>query len=149
MPRQQYPEPTVGALIFNPEGKFLLLKSHKWLGKYVIPGGHIELGETMEQALKREIKEETNLDIHDIEFIVFQEFIFDETFWQKGHYIFFDYVYKTDSTDVKLNDEAEEYVWVTIEEGLALPLDPYTKIVMETYLQKKEKENKYVKMGRS
>ncbi|RPI79408.1 MAG: NUDIX domain-containing protein [Desulfobacteraceae bacterium] len=134
MSEQQYPEPTVGALIFNPEDKFLLLKSHKWLGKYVIPGGHIELGETMAQALIREIKEETNLDIYDIEFIIFQEFIFDKTFWQKGHYIFFDYACKTDSTEVILNDEAEEYVWVTNKEGLALPLDPYTKIVIETYL---------------
>jgi len=144
MSRQQYPEPTVGALISNPEGKFLLLKSHKWLGKYVIPGGHIELGETMQQALKREIKEETNLDIYDIEFIIFQEFIFDETFWQKGHYIFFDYACKTDSTKVTLNDEAEEYTWVTIAEGLALPLDPYTKIVIEAYLKKQKRENKNV-----
>jgi nucleoside triphosphatase len=141
---QQYPEPTVGALIFNAEGKYLLLKSHKWFGKYVIPGGHIELGETMEQALIREIKEETNLDIYDIEFIIFQEFIFNETFWQKGHYIFFDYACKTDSTKVTLNDEAEEYTWVTIAEGLALPLDPYTKIVIEAYLKKQKRENKNV-----
>ena len=34
----QYPEPTVGALIFNPEGKLLLVKTHKWHGKYTIPG---------------------------------------------------------------------------------------------------------------
>ena len=138
MPKQLYPEPTVGGLIFNPEGRFLLLKSHKWLGKYVIPGGHIELGETMEQALKQEIKEETNLDIYDI------EFIFDKTFWQKGHYIFFDFACKTDLTDVKLNDEAEKYVWVTIAEGLTLPLDPYTKIVIEAYLKKQKRENKDV-----
>ena len=144
MSKQQYPEPTGGALIFNLEGKFLLLKSHKWLGKYVIPGGHIELGETMQLALIREIKEETNLDIYDIEFIIFQEFIFNETFWQKGHYIFFDYVCKTNSTDVKLNDEAEEYIWVRVAEGLALPLDPYTKIVIEAYLKKQKRENKNV-----
>lgn len=136
MSKQIYPEPTVGALIFNPEGKFLLLKSHKWLGKYVIPGGHIELGETMQQALIREIKEETDLDIYDIEFLIFQEFIFDKTFWQKGHYIFFDHTCKTNSTDVILNDEAEEYLWVTIDEGLALPVDPYTRIVVEAYLQR-------------
>ncbi len=50
--RQRYPEPTVGALIFNNEGKIFLMKSHKWKGKYVIPGGHVELGETIEKALK-------------------------------------------------------------------------------------------------
>ena len=51
MPEQQYPEPTVGALIFNPEGKVFLMRSHKWRGKWVLPGGHIELGERMEDAL--------------------------------------------------------------------------------------------------
>ena len=56
---KQFPEPTVGALVFNPEGKILLIKSYKWTGKYVISGGHIELGESIEQALKREVKEET------------------------------------------------------------------------------------------
>lgn len=137
MTKQHYPEPTVGALIFNSEGKLLLVKSHKWRDKYVIPGGHIEVGETLEEALRREIKEETDLDVYDIEFLVFQEFIFDNAFWRKGHFIFFDHVCKTDTTRVNLNDEAEEYVWVSLEEGLELPIDPYTKIAIETYLQKK------------
>ena len=51
----RYPEPTVGAIIFNPDNKILLCKSHKWNNKYIIPGGHIELGTKMEAALKREI----------------------------------------------------------------------------------------------
>ena len=62
---QQYPEPTVGALILNKESKILLVKSHKWQNNYVIPGGHVELGETLQDTLKREIKEETGY-LHDI-----------------------------------------------------------------------------------
>ena len=53
MAEQQYPEPTVGALVFNAQGQLFLMRSHKWKGKYVIPGGHIELGETMVDALRR------------------------------------------------------------------------------------------------
>jgi nucleoside triphosphatase len=45
---QHYPEPTVGALIFDPAGRLFLMRSHKWAGKYVVPGGHVELGETLE-----------------------------------------------------------------------------------------------------
>jgi nucleoside triphosphatase len=136
---QQYPEPTVGALIFNPEGKVFLMRSHKWRGQYVVPGGHIELGETMEQALRREIKEETNLDVEDVEFVSFQEFIMDEAFWKRRHYIFFDYACKTKSTDVILNDEAQSYVWVTLDEALDLPIEPYTRILIQAYCVKEKR----------
>jgi len=138
MPAQQYPEPTVGALVFNTQGQLFLMRSHKWKGKYVIPGGHIELGETMVDALRREIKEETNLDIYDIEFICFQEFIHDERFWQERHFIFFDYACRTDSIDVVLNHEAQEYVWVDLDRALELPVDPYTAIVIERYRKMKD-----------
>ena len=72
----QYPEPTVGALIFNNKNEVLLIKSNKWDDNYVIPGGHIELGEDMETALKREILEETALNIYDIELISLDQSIF-------------------------------------------------------------------------
>lgn len=137
MQKQQYPEPTVGALIFNPLGQLFLMKSHKWRDKFVVPGGHIELGEHLEDALRREVKEETNLEIFDIEFLLFQEFIFDEAFWKKGHYFFFDFACKTDSDDVKLNDEAQSYKWVSIDEALEMPLDHYTRVAIHKYLEKK------------
>ena len=135
MAEQQFPEPTVGALIFNREGKLFLMRSHKWKGKWVVPGGHVELGERMEDALRREVKEETNLDIHEIEFLCFQEFIYDERFWKRSHFIFFDYACKTDSTDVRLNDEAEEYRWVTLDEALALPVEYYTAVAVREYVK--------------
>ncbi len=136
MAEQSYPEPTVGALIFNPERKLLLVRSHKWRDKYVVPGGHIELGETCLEALKREVKEETGLEIHDIEYIAFQEFIFDDAFWKKRHFIFFDYACKTDSTSIQLNDESEEYLWVSLEETAGLSIEPYTQRSIQEYLKK-------------
>jgi len=133
MPNQQYPEPTVGALIFNSEGKLFLMRSHKWMGKYVLPGGHIELGERMTDALIREVKEETNLDIYDLEFVCFQECVYDERFWQRRHFIFFDYACKTDGTDVKLNSEAQAYVWAALDEISELPAEHYTAVVIQEY----------------
>jgi nucleoside triphosphatase len=126
MAKQKFPEPTVGALIFNPHGQLFLMKSHKWRDKYVVPGGHIELGERIEDALIREVKEETNLDIFDIRFLCYQDFIYDESFWKSRHYIFLDFTCKTESTDIILNHEAQAYVWVTMEEALKLPIDAYT-----------------------
>lgn len=128
----------MGALILGPDDRLFLMRSHKWRDRYVVPGGHIELGERMEDALRREVKEETGLDIYDIEFLQFQEFIFDEAFWRRRHFIFFDFVCRTDSTDATLNDEAEEYVWVPVEEALALPVEPYTDRAIRTYLRKRD-----------
>ncbi len=137
MPDQQFPEPTAGGLIFNPEGKLFLMKSHKWRDKWVVPGGHIELGETIEESLIREVKEETNLDIYNIEFICFQEFIYDDLFWKRRHYIFFDYACKTDSTEVILNFEAQEYTWVLLKDRNKLQIDHYTEIAVQKYLDMK------------
>lgn len=136
MTEQKYPEPTVGALIFSPEGKALLIKSHKWGDQYVIPGGHIELGEKIEDALRREIREETGLEIYDIEFFLLQDFIFDKTFHKKRHFLFLDHICKTTSTQVTLDQEGQEYVWVNPEEALDLPVEPYTRRMIEEYMKR-------------
>lgn len=137
MTEQLFPEPTVGAFIFNQAGELLLLKSHKWPGKYVVPGGHVELGERIEEAAIRETKEETGLDVFDLEFINFQQFIYDPSFWKPRHFIFFDYACKTDSLTVQLNDEAEEHVWVPLDAAVHLPLDTYTRTSVEILIDRR------------
>ena len=136
MTEQKFPEPTCGALIFNKEDKIFLMKSHKWKNKYVIPGGHVELGEKIEDALKREVKEETDLDVFNAVFICFQEFVYDPAFWKKKHFIFFDFACKTNSTKVQLNSEGQDFVWVTIQEALSLPVEPYTMKTIKEFIKK-------------
>jgi len=137
MEEPKCPEVVVGALVFSPEGKIFLMTSPKWQGKYSLAGGHIELGETIEQAVKRELKEETNLDVFDIQFLMVQEAIFSEEFYKKKHFVFLDYICKTKSTNVVLDGiEGIEYVWVAIDEALKLPLNPYTKNTILEYKKK-------------
>lgn len=133
---QQYPEPTVGAFIFNPQGEILLVQSHKWHGKWVVPGGHVELGETLEDALRREALEETGLAVSNLELINFQQFIYDDAFWKRRHFIFFDFACQTGQTDVRLNDEAQAHVWVNPSDALAMDVDRYTRTSIEIWLQK-------------
>jgi nucleoside triphosphatase len=135
MSEQAYPEPTVRILIFNPQGELLLLRSHKWPGWHVVPGGHVELGERIEQSVIREAKEETGLDVRDLHFLCWQEFIYDPSFWKQRHFLFFDYACRADSTQVRLNDEAEEYLWIKPDKALELPIDSYTRTSVLEFLK--------------
>lgn len=132
------PEATVSAVIFNTEGKVLLCKSHKWENKYIIPGGHIEFGEKMEDALKREILEETGLDIFDIKLISLKESICNDKFYENRHFIFIDYICKTNSDKVILDEEAEEYIWVGLNDVELYELGGFTK---ELLIRIRDKEN--------
>ncbi|OLB72535.1 hypothetical protein AUI06_01135 [archaeon 13_2_20CM_2_52_21] len=134
---QAYPEPTVGALIVNKEGKILLTKSHKWFDKYTLPGGHIEVGETMKEAVIREVKEEVGLDVEVAEILLMQEAVFAEEFWKRKHFIFFDFLCMSKDQRVKLDGrEIQEYVWEYPGAAFKLNLDSFTKKTLEKYLQR-------------
>jgi nucleoside triphosphatase len=124
---QTFPEPIVGAIILNHRDEVLLLKSHKWSDMYSIPGGHIELGETVLEALMRETKEETGLDIADAHFVGIQESINDGLYFQPSHFIFIDFVCRASEAKVTLDDEAQDYVWIGIRDALELPLVSNTR----------------------
>ena len=134
--KQVYPEPTVGALIRNREGKLLLVTSHKWFDKLTIPGGHIELGETMEEAVKREVKEEVGLNVRVVRYLLEQEAIFTPEFWKRKHFIFFDFLCESGTDQVHVdNRELQDYHWVEPDEALGLTLESFTRRVLEKYLE--------------
>ena len=142
---QKYPEPTVGALIFNEDDQLLIVKTHKWHDNYTIPGGHVELGEHLVDALEREIKEETGLILSGADFLCFQEFVFDDCFWEKRHFIFFDFLCRVKPGQVRLNDEAEGYAWVDLDQVEEYPIDDYLRHSLEII----RKNPKYLQGGLS
>ncbi len=135
--QQGYPEVTVSAVIFNIQNEILLCKSHKWNDQYVIPGGHVEYGESMEDALRREIIEETGLEVYDINLLSLQESINSPHFHDQKHFIFVDYCCRTKQTDVQLNDEADSFVWVKPSSILTYDLGGYCRQFFSAYLNPK------------
>ena len=134
---QVFPEPTVGALIVNNEGKILLAKSHKWFDKYTLPGGHIEVGESMIDAVRREVKEEVGLDVEVVETLLVQEAIFAPEFFKKKHFIFIDFYCKSKDQQVKLDqDEIQDYIWVFHGAAYNLKLDSFTRKTLYRYLER-------------
>ncbi|MEJ2629430.1 MAG: NUDIX domain-containing protein [bacterium] len=139
---KQCPEPVVGAVIFNPQGKILIIRSAKWGNKYIIPGGHIKPGEKMEAALQREIREETGLPIYDIKLISVKENIPSEKYHKNRHFIFIDYVCKANSSAVVLNEEAQEYKWIDLRNIEKFDLCGFTKKLLLEIRDKDKRENK-------
>lgn len=132
----RYPEPTVGALILNGNKQILLAKSNKWKNRYTLPGGHIELGETMEEALRREVKEETGLEVKPIMFLNLQEAIYSKEFHEPKHFIFLDFLCQAQTTDVRVDkDELQEFIWVEPRKALKMNVDSFTRRTISKCLQ--------------
>lgn len=133
---KKYPEPVVGALIVNKEGKLFFAKSHKWSGKYVIPGGHVHIGESLEEAIKREVREETGLDVEIMNKLHFTEGVFPKEFHKKKHFIYHHFLcqYKGDPQKVKMNDEFDgEFSWISLNEAKKLETMKSIKELLESY----------------
>ncbi|MDB6027754.1 MAG: Nucleoside triphosphatase NudI [Verrucomicrobiales bacterium] len=132
-----HPIATVGALIFNPKNEMLMVRTHKWSDMWGIPGGKIKFGETSLDALRREIKEETDLEIDGIEFVLVQDCIHSKEFYREAHFVLLNYLCRTgDDAQVKLNEEAQEFRWVSLEQAMQLDLNTPTKILLEAVKQR-------------
>ena len=67
---RRVPVATVGAAIFDAEDRVLMVRTHKWSGLWGIPGGKVKWRESSEDALRRELLEETGLRVDAIEFVL-------------------------------------------------------------------------------
>jgi mutator protein MutT len=111
------------AVIVNDDNKILLLKraeSSEWgSNQYGLVGGRIEKNETPKQAVKREIQEETGLDI--------KKFI--NSFTIQRHKSSIEHVFvcrfKGDPTDITLNSEHTNYGWFSVQEMKFLDTVPH------------------------
>ena len=117
-----------GILVEN--NKILLIQHHKNNKKYwLIPGGGNDWGETTKQALIREYKEETNLDIEVDEFLFFSETIYPN---KERHILnLFFRIHRNEKNDsiIKLGDEAvlTDLKFVTKEELKKMTVYPNIK----------------------
>ena len=125
------PLSTVGALIFNPAREVLMIRTHKWSNLWGIPGGKIKWGEAAEAALCREVREETALEISNIKFAIVQDCIHSKEFYRDAHFVLLNYTCDTPGGNVVLNDEAEEFQWLSPAQALALDLNTPTRVLIE------------------
>lgn len=114
----QRPQLAVSAAIFR-EGKVLLVRRARSPGKgfHSLPGGRVEFGETLTEALYREVREETALKIEIIDLAGWREVLPNQP--GRGHYVVMSFAARWIAGEPVLNDELDAFSWVTP----ALPSD--------------------------
>ncbi|KKT13008.1 MAG: ADP-ribose pyrophosphatase [Candidatus Falkowbacteria bacterium GW2011_GWF2_43_32] len=135
-----HPEAVVGPIIYNEKGEILLIKNPKFGDFWTIPGGHIELDEPAEEALKREIMEETGLELKNIEPIGFTEGINPEFFHKKKHFIYLNYLAELAGGEMTKSEEMTEYLWIAPEKTGDLKISESVRPLIDIYLEKKKND---------
>lgn len=127
------PVVTVGALVASPRERLLFIRTHKWRDAWGVPGGKVEHGESLHDALVREVREETGLEIGDVRWGPVQEAIESEEFHRPAHFVLLNFLAKSSSEDVRLNNEAQTHTWLAPREAAALDLNSYTRRLLAYY----------------
>jgi phosphoglycolate phosphatase-like HAD superfamily hydrolase/ADP-ribose pyrophosphatase YjhB (NUDIX family) len=137
------PLATVGGLIFNSKNEVLMIRTHKWSNLWGIPGGKIKFGESSEDALRRELLEETGLKISGIQFALVQDCIHSKEFYRDAHFVLLNYTCRCAGTNprVKLNEEGREFRWVKLADAKKLKLNKPTKILIEAVLKNQKQKS--------
>lgn len=131
----RFPVATVGALIRNDAGEVLMVRTRKWSNLWGIPGGKIRFGERSVDALRRELREETELEVTDIRFVMTQDCIHSREFYRDAHFILLNYTCRAPGIQaVRLNHEAQEYRWLLPAQALELRLNEPTRALLQATL---------------
>lgn len=143
--QREYPDRpilSVGAVVVH-EGRVLLVRRGRepLKGKWSIPGGMLELGESLAEGAAREVEEETGLKVSAIELIEVVDRIYrdPESGRVRYHYVIADHLCRVVGGTLQASSDADEVRWVEHSEWnshSALALEPITIRVIETGWQR-------------
>jgi 8-oxo-dGTP diphosphatase len=120
-PSRRYPARPilgVGALIFHGDSILLVERGNEPLkGFWSLPGGCVEVGEKLDEALRREVLEETGLNVRDAKvFEIFERIIRDDEGRPEYHYVLVDYVCRVQEGAAEAASDVSGVAWVSRDE---------------------------------
>ena len=141
--QREFPETPlfgVGAVIVE-SGRVLLVRrgQEPLKGKWSLPGGMLELGESLLSGVAREVREETGLEVEPIELIELLDRVHREDNRVRYHYVIADYLCRVVGGSLQAASDADAVRWVERAEWnshSALILDPITVRVIESGWQR-------------
>ena len=146
--KRQYPDQPVvgvGAVIIK-DGTIALIKrgNEPSRGKWTIPGGLVELAESLEVAVVREAKEETSLDVDNPELVdVVSNVDYDDTGKVKYHYVIVDYLVHVKAGTAQAASDAAELRWVPFYDVEQLDLTASFRLFFRHNRNKFEKRSSF------
>lgn len=117
----------VAAFVTNTQGQVLMLKSPR--GDWEFPGGQVEVGETLPQALRREVLEETGIVVEPRLLVG----VYTNT--RKPSLLMLDFICEYVSGEVRVSDESIQVEWVERSEALARVKRPAIRGRLQTMLE--------------
>jgi 8-oxo-dGTP diphosphatase len=136
--QREYPQAPlvgVGAVVVQDERVLLVKRGREPLkGHWTVPGGVLELGETLTEGVRREVEEETGLTVEAIELVEILDRIHREDGNVRFHCVIADYLCKVVGGELRTGSDADDVRWVERAEWhshSALKLDPITVRVIE------------------
>lgn len=130
----------VGAVVVE-NGRVLLVRrgQEPLKGKWSLPGGMLELGESLQEGVVREVREETGLSVEPVELVELLDRVHREDGRVRYHYVIADYLCRVVGGSLKAASDADAVRWVERAEWnshSALMLDPVTVRVIEVGWQR-------------
>ena len=137
---REYPErPVVGVGgVVVREGSVLLVQRgvEPLKGQWSLPGGAVELGETLEEAVVRELREETGLAVRVLELVeAFERITPDDTGRPRYHYVLLDYLCEAAGGTPEAGSDVVGVAWARPEEFARYSLSPHVRAVCEKALE--------------
>ncbi|MHA2020425.1 MAG: NUDIX hydrolase [Candidatus Thorarchaeota archaeon] len=110
----KFPIPGVGGIVVGPEGILLVVRDKEPAkGRLSLPGGGVDVGETQEQAVVREVREETGIDCEVIKFVTTADLIMpDDEGSIEFHFILNHYLCKALSFELRAESPDAQPMWI-------------------------------------
>ena len=126
----------VGAVVVDEDGRVLIARrgNPPLKGHWTLPGGVLELGETLSDGVAREVREETGLVVEPVELIELLDRIHRKEDRIQFHYVIADYLCRVRGGVLQASSDADAVRWIERSEWnspSALELDPVTARVIE------------------
>ena len=137
----QHPLLGVGALIFKSD-RILMAQRGKQplMGLWSLPGGLVEAGELLDHAIRREVREETGLEIRPLGVLeIFERIMRDAGGAPEYHYVLVDYICQVTGGTLCADDDVSSVEWVRRRDLKDLPITEGTLAVIEKGFRNRRK----------